>query len=102
MREDLNKVLCESPRLGGGEFHDYRRRMEDYHGIQEDFEDDIPHKGDSSRVLIEYKALNRKELKFYGVENRPNEKSGPSNALTTDSDLAALEDEVRKLVERAQ
>lgn len=52
MREDLNKVLCEDSRLGGLDFHWYRQRMDDFVDHYEDFEDDMPHTGDSSRARV--------------------------------------------------
>lgn len=52
MREDLNKVMCESGRRGGSEFHEHRKDKEKFDDLYEDFDDDQPHKGDSSRGRV--------------------------------------------------
>jgi hypothetical protein len=48
VRADLNKVMCESPRVGGDDFHEYRPRMKQFVDHYEDLDDDIILNGDSS------------------------------------------------------
>lgn len=52
MREDLNKVLCEDSRLGGLDYHWYRKKMDDLAAPYEEYAEEEAHSGDSSRLRV--------------------------------------------------